>query len=181
MATSVSRIHAQIAKLQQQADALKQAAVKRVQREIELHGLTAEDLFGSGTSVGNGRRANAIAPTKPAKAKKAAGAKTAKAAKYGDSAGNSWGGMGKRPQWLRDALEQGASIEDFLLGASKSSKSTKAAPARKTKAAAKTAAKKVTRQPRGAKKAAVQTPAKKAGAKRRTKRATAQPEMAATE
>jgi len=108
MATSVSRIQAQIAKLQQQADALKQAAVKRVQREIELHGLTADDLFGGGV-VGNGRKVRST------KAGKTAGAK-AKAPKYGDSAGNTWGGMGKRPQWLKDALEQGASLEDFLLG-----------------------------------------------------------------
>jgi DNA-binding protein H-NS len=165
MATSVSRIHAQIAKLQQQADALKQAAVKRVQREIELHGLTAEDLFSSGTT----------------KAKRTAGAKGARAAKYGDSAGNTWGGMGKRPQWLRDALDQGASIEDFLLGTTKASKPTKAVPARKAKTASKTTAKKVARQPRRAKNVEVQSPAKKAGAKRGLKRATAQPEAAAAD
>jgi DNA-binding protein H-NS len=178
MATSVSRIHAQIAKLQQQADALKQAAVKRVQREIELHGLTAEDLFSSGTSIGNGRKVKATTPTK---AKRTAGAKGARAAKYGDSAGNTWGGMGKRPQWLRDALDQGASIEDFLLGTTKASKPTKAVPARKAKTASKTTAKKVARQPRRAKNVEVQSPAKKAGAKRGLKRATAQPEAAAAD
>jgi DNA-binding protein H-NS len=180
MATSVSRIHAQIAKLQQQADALKNAAVKRVQREIELHGLTVEDLFGGRTSVGNGRRARATAPTRSATVKKTAGAKTAKAPKYGDSAGNTWGGMGKRPQWLRDALEQGASIEDFLLSASKSWKPTKATPARKSKTASKTALKKAARQPRAAKKAVEQS-AGKAGANRRAKRATTQPKTATTE
>ncbi|HEY8880619.1 MAG TPA: H-NS histone family protein [Roseateles sp.] len=145
MATSYSRIHAQIAKLQQQADSLKQAAIKRVQREISLHGLTPEDLFGSGTSVGNGRRAN--------KARKAVAAKSAKAPKYGDSAGNTWVGMGKRPQWLRDALDQGAALEDFLLEAAAKP------PVRKSKSAPAAAKSKAARKP--------------AASKRRSKRATA--------
>jgi DNA-binding protein H-NS len=178
MATSVSRIHAQIAKLQQQADALKQSAVKRVQREIALHGLTAEDLFGGGSSVGNGRKAKS---TTPMKAKKVASTKSAKAPKYGDSAGNTWGGMGKRPKWLRDALEQGASLEDFVLGTPKSSRPTEAAPSRKLKVATKTGAKREAGQPRGAKKVVEQSPAKKAGAKRKATRAAAQPEATQTE
>ena len=35
--------------------------------------------------------------------------------KYRDGAGNTWGGMGKRPQWLRDALTSGRRLEDFLV------------------------------------------------------------------
>jgi DNA-binding protein H-NS len=157
MATSVSRLHAQIAKLQQQADALKQAAVKRVQREIELHGLTVDDLFGGGTSVGGGQRA------KSSKAVKARSTKSAKAPKFGDSAGNTWGGMGKRPQWLKDALEGGASLEDFLLGAS-AAKPTASAGAKRARKAAPAGAKKASKKSAaagGAKKPAAKTSAKR--------------------
>ena len=138
MATSVSRLHAQIAKLQQRADALKKAALQRVLREIQIHGLTADDLFGGGggVDVGNGRA--------PRKATAAGGAKTkvAKAPKFGDDQGNVWGGIGKRPQWLKDALASGAKLEDFLLAGkpaakkpTRAAKATKLAPAKKTRKA----------------------------------------------
>jgi DNA-binding protein H-NS len=154
MATSVSRLHAQIAKLQQQADALKEAAVKRVQREIQLHGLTPDDLFGAASSVADGRKARVV------KTAKAGATKAARAAKFGDSAGNTWGGMGKRPQWLKAALEAGAAIEDFLLGgASKSVTPTGTSHARRTSAA-----------PAAATKRAAKKPAAKTSAKRKSKR-----------
>lgn len=120
MATSVSRLHAQIAKLQQQADALKKAALQRVLREIKLHGLTADELFAGGVAVGNGRVSR--------KATAAAGANTtvARAPKFGDDQGNVWGGVGKRPRWLNDALASGAKLEDFLLAAKKTPRAAKA-------------------------------------------------------
>lgn len=34
-------------------------------------------------------------------------------AKYQDGQGNSWSGRGPRPYWLRDALKNGRSLEDF--------------------------------------------------------------------
>lgn len=32
-----------------------------------------------------------------------------------DATGEAWTGRGSRPKWLRDALERGAMLEDFLL------------------------------------------------------------------
>ena len=64
----------------------------------------------------------APAPKKRASKKKAAAKnasarstakKTAKA-KYQDGAGNSWGGMGPRPRWLKQAIASGKKLEDFL-------------------------------------------------------------------
>ena len=49
----------------------------------------------------------------PSKAAKTA--KTAKPPKYADGAGNTWGGMGKRPEWIRQALAAGQALEDFLI------------------------------------------------------------------
>lgn len=163
MATSVSRLHAQIAKLQQRADALKKAALQRVLREIQIHGLTSADLFGGGVDVGNGRVPRKATP---------GGAKTkvAKAPKFGDDQGNVWGGMGKRPQWLKDALTSGAKLEDFLLAgkpaakkptrAAKATKQALAKKARKASAGKKPPAKKAA--PAGRKRAPAKSQASEA-------------------
>lgn len=169
---SLSNLRAQIAKLEQRADAIKRTVVSRLQKEIKAHGLTAEDLFGGGFIVGSGRKAE---PTGAKRASKASSKSATKAAKYGDSQGNTWGGMGKRPQWLRDRLEAGATLEEFLLGnAGKMSDAEAAAPASAPtkKAAAKRPAKKVARAKaeKPAAKAARKTAAKpKAAAKKAAK------------
>jgi DNA-binding protein H-NS len=48
------------------------------------------------------------------KASTKAAAKKAAKAKYQDGTGNSWGGFGPRPKWLKDALAGGKKLEDFL-------------------------------------------------------------------
>lgn len=110
---SLPSLRAQIAKLEEKADTLKRQVVSRLQREIKAHGLTAEDLFGAaadgGVFVGNGRKSKTGATA----SKSASAGK--REAKYGDGAGNVWGGMGKRPLWLKERLEAGANLEDFLL------------------------------------------------------------------
>jgi len=133
MATTLSKIQSQIEKLQKQADQLKADVIQRLRKEIDQHGLTAADLFGgtAPSTIGRGTRGRSVAKTPAAP----------RAAKYGDGAGNTWGGMGKRPQWLRDALEGGASIDDFLLAADAGKhsrvgqmKASASAPAKKSRA-----------------------------------------------
>ncbi|WP_349742939.1 H-NS family nucleoid-associated regulatory protein [Roseateles cavernae] len=182
MVTSISKLHAQIAKLQKQADDLKQSAMKRVQREIELHGLTAEDLFGAGKSVERGRKASAVKKAKPT------GATTPRAPKYGDKAGNSWGGMGKRPQWLKDALDGGATLESFLLSGETSKSSKQKTAAAKPEVAGRATTKGAAKRKVVAKRASakpVAKPAVKASVTRKLKpklkRATAKPVEAAAE
>lgn len=127
---SLSQIQSQIQKLQKEAEAIRSAVVARIRKEMAQHGLTAEDLFAEAraTFVGNGRRT---------KGKAAA----TKAPKYADGSGNTWGGMGKRPGWIREALEAGRALEEFLVGAiTKPAKAAKPAkPARKKATAAKKA------------------------------------------
>ena len=56
-------------------------------------------------------------PKKKAAVKNASARATAKKtakAKYQDGAGNSWGGMGPRPKWLKQAIASGKKLEDFL-------------------------------------------------------------------
>lgn len=36
-------------------------------------------------------------------------------AQYRDEAGNTWGGMGPRPRWLREAIASGTSLESLLV------------------------------------------------------------------
>ncbi len=54
---------------------------------------------------------------KPAKRGLATETKTTSkvAPKYRDEHGNTWTGRGQKPVWLREAIAQGANLEDFLI------------------------------------------------------------------
>ena len=115
--------------------------IARIKREIAQHGLTAEHLFSSTDSVstGNGRKA-AAANSKASSAKKPGAAKPAK---YADDQGNSWHGIGKRPQWIHAALNAGHALENFLVSQMKAAaKQPTAAVTPAPKTARKTAARK---------------------------------------
>lgn len=108
MNKSLAKIKAQIEKLQKEAQSLQSGVILRLKKEIAQHGLTAEDLFGSSTTpTSEGRK------TRSAPAKRRGKSTTAK---YADGQGNTWGGVGKRPQWIHAALESGRSLEEFLVG-----------------------------------------------------------------
>jgi len=112
----MTQTYAQLVKkmetLQAQAEKARSKEVKgvigRIREAITAYGLTAEDL-GFGSKAKPGR--------KPAAAKKVArkAGKTARAVKYRNEAGEGWVGRGKRPQWLRDALAGGKTLEDFAV------------------------------------------------------------------
>jgi len=114
------QIQQQIAELQEQAASLrakeKSGAIAQVKEVIAAFDITAQELFGRAARAG-----------RTAKTPKAGGAK------YGDGQGNTWGGRGPRPQWLREQLESGRALEEFLLNGAgaKASKPPKAASARK--------------------------------------------------
>lgn len=143
MAKSLASIKSQIEKLQKQADSIQSTVISRIKREISQHGLTVDDLFGTDIrSVGNGL---------PAQSKKAAKSGSAKVAKFADGQGNTWGGMGKRPQWIHAALEAGRALEEFLVGNTakpaegpkvSAKRAKKAVPAKKAALAKKVATKK---------------------------------------
>lgn len=143
MSTSLSKLKSQIAKLQKQAATIESGIVARIKAEIAKHGLTANDLFGN---LSTGQGAGAVrAVAKPKAAVKAGAAKASRAPKYADGSGNSWGGMGKRPRWIHDALNAGKSLDDFLVAGKKTPAAktkpaeVKVAPAKKAKAAKKAA------------------------------------------
>jgi DNA-binding protein H-NS len=180
VAKSLSRIQSQIQKLQKEAEGIRSTVVARIRKEMAQHGLTAEDLFGDARStfVGNG---------KLAKSKSKGKTQADKPPKFADGSGNTWGGMGKRPAWIREALEAGRSLEEFLVRAApKPTQANKAAtPARRKVAtvAKKSAAAKTATPAR--KPAAKEAPPKKArpkktAAKRPARKKAAAPAAAST-
>ena len=115
----MTQTYAQLVKkmeaLQAQADKARSKEVKgvigRIREAITAYGLTAEDLGFGGAKAKPGRKPGAA---KKAAAPRKAG-KTARAIKYRNEAGEGWVGRGKRPQWLRDALAGGKTLEDFAV------------------------------------------------------------------
>ncbi len=93
MSKSLADLREQIEQLQREATQLEREVIERMRREIALHGITAKQLFDEPHP----------------------GPAEGRAAKYGDRLGNTWGGRGKRPGWLREALASGRRLEDFLL------------------------------------------------------------------
>ena len=116
MAKTLQQVREQIAKLQQVELALKAmeipGVVQRIREAVEHYGLTVEHIFGAAASKS--------LPVKSAKgkqaSKKSAPAKKAPLpAKFRDEAGNSWSGHGKRPNWFKDALASGKTLEDITV------------------------------------------------------------------
>lgn len=139
MAKSLSSILSQIERLQKEAATIQSEVIARIRRDIAKFGLTAEQLFGASGVAKPGRAAKAAVKQ----------VKAAKPPKYADGAGNSWGDIGKRPEWIRQALAAGRALEDFLIAKGETPPRAKAKPTKsraKPKAAAtpKPAAKKRT-------------------------------------
>jgi DNA-binding protein H-NS len=149
MAQTYAQVEKQIAALQAKAERLKRQevgeVVAKIKKAIAAYGITAQELFGK-----------AVAAKTKAAAKKT---KSAGVPKYSDDKGNVWGGMGPRPQWLRDALAGGKQLEDFLTGGDeKGNGVAPAAESGKTAAAKKSAVKRAGKKKVGRKNATAKKP-----------------------
>lgn len=127
MAQTYNQIQRQIEALQKQAEKLKSSevsgVVERIKTAIAHYGLSPEQLFGASNS--GARKAMSSSAKATGKRSSAKGSPTAG---YSDGAGNSWGGRGPRPRWLRDALASGKTLDEF---ATSSAARKSAAPAAK--------------------------------------------------
>jgi len=115
MTKTYIQIQKQIETLQREADKLRRKevddVVAKIKEAIAVYGISAADLGFSGRSG-----AGAVAAKRRGRPAAAKGrSKSASAPKYRDEAGNTWGGRGPRPQWLRDALNAGKSLADFAV------------------------------------------------------------------
>jgi len=111
MAQTYTQIQRQIEALQKQAEKLRQSevagVVERIKQAIAHYSLTPDQLFGTSSAAARKVTSSAKAAGKSSRAKGSS------SAAYADGAGNTWGGRGPRPHWLRDALAAGQSLEDF--------------------------------------------------------------------
>ncbi len=116
MTKTYAQIVKQIESLKQDAEKLRRkemdGVIGRIREAITVYNLSAEDLgLGSKAKKPAGK---AAAPVKRRKGK--AGAPKAPAViKFQNDTGGTWGGIGKRPQWLRDALNAGKQLADFAV------------------------------------------------------------------
>lgn len=115
MAKTYSQLMKQIDDLQREADELKrkevEGVIQRIRDAIDVYGLTAADL---GLSLAKTRTAAKGAGKRKAKGRPGRKGKAA-VVKFRDEAGNTWGGRGPRPAWLRAALSAGKQLSDFAV------------------------------------------------------------------
>lgn len=100
---SYLELKAQAEKLLQQAEEVRKqeaaAVIAEIKAKIAQYGISAKDLGFAGAS-----------------AKKSAGdAAAPAAAKFKGPNGELWSGMGRQPLWLKDALAQGRTKDDFAI------------------------------------------------------------------
>lgn len=104
MALSYTDIQRKIAALKSEAARREQQevgeVVERIRVAIAQYGITAAELGLVGTTA-----------AAPARGRSGAGVV------YRDAQGRTWAGRGKRPQWLRDALAGGHSLDEFRVAA----------------------------------------------------------------
>ena len=114
MKKSYTQVVKQIEVLKAEAEKLRRqemaGVVERIREAISFYNLTAADL-GLGAKAAKPPKAAAKPGQRKAKAKVAAPA----VMKYRDEQGRGWVGRGKRPQWIRDALAAGKSLQDFAV------------------------------------------------------------------
>lgn len=114
MTKTYAQVVKQIDQLNREAERLKRqevdAVITRIKEAISVYDLSASDLGLTGKRGPKGKRAAA-----PARAAGKAKRKSARAVKFRDGAGNTWGGRGPHPHWLRDALASGKQLKDFAV------------------------------------------------------------------
>jgi DNA-binding protein H-NS len=108
MAKTYEQLQQQIQALQAEADQLRQqeleGVIARIREAIAFYDLTPAELgFGTGSFKSVGRKPGS----------RSEGGAARSGVTYSNGAGGTWGGRGKRPQWLRDALAAGRTLDEF--------------------------------------------------------------------
>jgi DNA-binding protein H-NS len=113
MTKSYASIVKQIETLKAEAEKARRKEVDgvigRIRTAIDAYQLTAADL-GFGVKASGPKKAAA-----KTKVRRKGAAKSAIVVKFRNDSGGTWGGRGKRPQWLRDALNAGKTLADFAV------------------------------------------------------------------
>ncbi len=121
MTKSYTQLVKEIEALQVAADKARQkevdGVITRIRTAISAYELTAEDLgFGTATAPKAAAKKSGTPGVKTGMKRKGnKGPKAPPVVKFKNDTGGTWGGLGKRPQWLRDALNQGKTLADFAV------------------------------------------------------------------
>ena len=117
MKKTYEQLQKQIKALEIEAEKLRRVemadVVEKIRGAIAHYGLTAADLGLTATAARSGPKEASPFKRKPGP-KKGSAPKGKGVVKYRHESGGTWGGIGKRPQWLRDELAAGKRLEDFL-------------------------------------------------------------------
>lgn len=102
-----SELQVQIKQLQAQAEKVRkeelQIVIDDIKSKIDLYGITAKDL-GLSDSLKHEVKAEPKEPKKKLPAKY-----------RNEETGEEWSGRGNKPKWLKDAIESGKVVSDFLV------------------------------------------------------------------
>lgn len=126
---SLVDLNRKIAKLQKQADAIRnrerKSVIDQIRNAIHDYELTPEELFSPhGGAAGRRGRRPGSSPQRQAPGEGSAprrgrpvgsGSRKPVPIRYQDQDGNTWTGRGKQPNWLKAHLENGHSIDEFLV------------------------------------------------------------------
>lgn len=127
---SLIDLNRKIAKLQKQADAIKnrerKGVIDRIRQAIDDYELTPADLFTeSGAPVRRSRRAGGAGSdrvladagsNRPRRGRPlGAVSRNPVPIRYRDDKGNTWTGRGKTPNWLKAHIENGREANEFLI------------------------------------------------------------------
>jgi DNA-binding protein H-NS len=107
MTKTYAQLTREIQALQASAEKLRatevKAAIAKINESIAHYELTADDLHFPSTNSASTRHPQVSS----------SGSSRSTASKYSDGQGNTWGGRGPRPAWLRNAISGGRSLESF--------------------------------------------------------------------
>jgi DNA-binding protein H-NS len=115
MTKTYAQLQKQIQSPQGKAEQMRHQEIKgvigRIKDAIKVYDLSAADL-----GLANGAQVNGkVKRGRRSAVPKVGAPKAVIAVKFRDEAGNTWGGHGPRPQWLRDALASGRDLTDFAV------------------------------------------------------------------
>jgi DNA-binding protein H-NS len=117
MTKTYEQVVQQIEALKAEAEGLRRKEVaeviKKMKQAIAVYGLTAADLGFEDASPANRGGVKVKAPRFSEVGGSSSSKAESRAVRYRDAAGNTWGGKGPRPRWIRSALAAGKTLKDL--------------------------------------------------------------------
>jgi DNA-binding protein H-NS len=116
---SYSQLQADLKHLQEQIEIARrreaEGVIKRIREAVAVYGITAKDIFDAKGNL-TAQKPAKKSKTKDAVQKSGRGGRPGKRpVKYADDKGHTWSGGGSMPVWMREYVEAGRSLDEFLV------------------------------------------------------------------